>query len=57
MLTKGINFKNFKTKLINKKVKFNLKSILVEKNEVIKSLGINYQNQFDKNLIKKFKKK
>ena len=38
MLTKGINFKNFKTKLINKKVKFNLKSILVEKNEVIKSL-------------------
>ena len=34
MLTKGINFKNFKTKLINK-IKFNLKLLLVEKMKLL----------------------
>ena len=57
MLTKGINFTNFKIKkkslLIKKKLKFILKS----KNEVLNSLSQNYKDNFTKKLILKHKKK
>ena len=57
MLTKRINFVNFKIKkkslLIKKKLKFILKS----KNEVLNSLSQNYKDNFSKKLILKHKKK
>ncbi len=56
MLTKGINFKNFK---INKKsliVKKKLISILSSKNEVINSLSQNYKDFFNKKILQKYKK-
>jgi len=60
MLTKNINFKNFTNKFTNKfnneKIKKNLKIILNENNEIFKSLTPVYKYQYDKNLIKKFKK-
>ena len=56
MLTKGINFVNFKTDkkslLIKKKLTFILKS----KNEVLNSLSQNYKDNFSKKLILKHKK-
>ena len=57
MLTKGINFVNFK---INKKsllIKKKLKFILNSKNEVLNSLSKNYKDNFTKKLILKHKKK
>ena len=56
MLSKGINFYNFRKKSKNKSVKQNLNLILNEKNEIIKSLSKNYKNKFDKKFLKKFKK-
>ena len=38
MLTRNINFKNFKIKKVNNKIKKDLSNLLKENNEVIKSL-------------------
>ncbi len=56
MLTGGINFKNFKVKVVNKKVKKNLTLILNKKNHVISSLKKDYKYSFTKNLLSKYKK-
>ena len=62
MLTNNINFKNFilnknnKNNKNNKKIKKNLQIILKENNEIIKSLGPNYKNTYNKKIILKFKK-
>ena len=56
MLTKSINFKNFKLKKNNNKIKKDLKIILEENNEVLKSLSKNYKNSYNKEIILKFKK-
>ena len=55
MLTKSINFKNFIFKKNNKKVKKDLEFILKENNEIVKSLGSNYKNTYNKKNILKFK--
>ena len=57
MLTKGINFVNFKIKKNSTLVKKNLISILKSKNEVLNSLSQNYKNNFTKKLLHKYKKK
>jgi len=56
MLTKNINFKNFKLKKINNKIKKDFKIILRENNEILKSLNIGYKNSYNKKTISKFKK-
>ena len=56
MLTKNINFKNFKVKGYTKKVKKILDDILVKKNSVLDSLSSNYKNSYNKKTILKFKK-
>ena len=57
MLTKGINFVNFKIKKNSTLVKKNLISILKSKNEILNSLSQNYKNNFTKKLLHKYKKK
>ena len=57
MLTKGINFVNFKIKNNSTLVKKNLKSLLKSKNEILNSLSQNYKNSFSKKLLHKYKKK
>ena len=57
MLTKGINFVNFKIKKNSTLVKKNLISILKSNNEVLNSLSQNYKNNFAKKLLNKYKKK
>tara|TARA_A100001035_G_scaffold268872_1_gene254302 strand:- start:43 stop:1197 length:1155 start_codon:yes stop_codon:yes gene_type:complete len=56
MLTSRINFTNFKFKkkktLVNKK----LKILLNENSEILKSLGKNYKNSYNKKILTKFKK-
>ena len=54
MLTKGINFINFKNKKTNPKVKYNLKNLIKKKNYIIKSLSNNYIDSFNISLIKKY---
>ena len=56
MLTKNINFKNFKSKKYNKKINKDLFSLLKENNTILQSLGVNYKNSYNKKLILKFKK-
>ena len=56
MLTKNINFKNFKSKKINNKIKKDLNIILKENNEVLKSLSPSYKNSYNKKTITKFNK-
>ncbi len=56
MITRGINFKNFKIKKSSHLVKKNLNQLLKEKNEIINSLKKNYINSFDANFIKKYRK-
>jgi|TARA_X000001036_G_C20680408_1_gene805729 glucose-6-phosphate isomerase len=56
MLSKNINYKGFKHKIKNKKIKKYLTEILNENNEILKSLSPGYKYQYSKNLIKKFKK-
>ena len=56
MLTKNINFKNFKSKKNNIKIKKDLNFILKEKNAVLKSLSSSYKNSYSKKTIAKFKK-
>jgi glucose-6-phosphate isomerase len=56
MLTKNINFKNFKLKKISNKIKKDLSVILSENNEILKSLSPNYKNSYNKKNISKFMK-
>ena len=55
MLTRTINFINFKIKKNNSRVKKKFNIILKENNSIIKSLGKLYKYSFEKNYIKKFK--
>jgi len=57
MLTKNINFKNFKVKSKNLKIINDLKLLLKEDLVIINSLKLNYKYNYNKNIIKKFKKK
>jgi glucose-6-phosphate isomerase len=56
MLTKNINFKDFKYKKNSKKIKNDLKVFLKENNDIQQSLSINYKNSYNKKIIKKLKK-
>ena len=56
MLTRNIDFKNFKIKKNIQKVKKKLKKILQENNEVIKSLRKNYKNSYNRKLVNKYNK-
>jgi len=56
MLTSGISFINFKSKVKNIKLKQKLHSIIENKNQVINSLGKNYQDSFCNKQLIKYKK-
>ncbi len=56
MLTKGIDFTNFKRKKININLKKKLNILLKENNQILTSLGKFYKYPFNKKNIKKFKK-
>jgi len=56
MIFSHINLKNFKIKKKNPKLKAYLKLILKKKDEVISSLGTDYNFDFDKKKIKRYKK-
>jgi len=56
MIFSYINFKNFKIKKKNSKLKTYLKLILKKKNEVVSSLGTDYKFSFDKKKIQRYKK-
>ena len=56
MLTKNFLFKDFIKKKKNKILIQNLKEIINNKNEIIKSLSNNYKYSYSKNLIKNLKK-
>ena len=51
MLTKNINFRNFKKEKINKKIIRNFENLVNEKNEILKSLGEDYKDSFKKKKI------
>jgi glucose-6-phosphate isomerase len=51
MLTKTINFKNFKIRKNTQKIKNDLKKLLKEDNFIIKSLSSSYKNTYSKKLI------
>ena len=55
MLTKNINFKNFRLNKNNPKVKKDFKILMEEKNPVIESLGVFYKNSYNNKLISTFK--
>ena len=56
MLTSGIKFKNFKSQYNLVKVKKNLKSIIQNKSEVVKSLTKNYNYSFKLKNLKKYRR-
>ena len=56
MLSRNIDFKNFKIKKNTQKVKKKLKKILQENNEVIKSLRKTYKNSYNRKLVNKYNK-
>ena len=56
MLTKNINFINFKIKKKNKKINFKLKSLLKENNSVIQSLRSTYRDSYNKKNFKSLNK-
>ena len=56
MFTSRINFTNFKLKKNKTLINKNLKILLNENNEIFKSLGKNYKNSYNKEIVKKFKK-
>ncbi|MDA8867103.1 glucose-6-phosphate isomerase [Candidatus Pelagibacter sp.] len=56
MLTRNIDFKNFKIKKNPLKVKKELKKLLKENNEVIKSLSKDYKNSYNRKLVNKYNK-
>ena len=55
MLTKRINFVNFKKNYKKKSIQIRLKNLIKKKNDLINSLSVNYKDSYNKNLIKKFK--
>ena len=57
MLTRGINFINFKKKKNNLNIKKKLSTILSDNNEIITSLGKFYQYKFKKKNLLEYKKK
>ena len=54
-LSRGISFKEFNLKKPKKNLKLQLKKILEEKNEVIRSLQNTYKNSYNSNFISKLK--
>ncbi len=56
MFTKNINFKNFKSKNKNLKLRNKFYSILNYENQVISSLTKNYRNSYSKKFVNKYKK-
>ena len=56
MLTRKIDFKNFKIKKNTQKVKKKLKKLLQENNEIIKSLRKTYKNSYNRKLVNKYNK-
>ena len=48
MLTKNINFKNFRLKKNNNTIISDFKLLLKENNSALKSLNINYKNSYKK---------
>ena len=56
MFTKNFLYKDFNNKKKNKILIKNLKEIINNKNEIIRSLGNNYKYSYSKNLIKNLKK-
>ena len=56
MLTRNINFKNFRIKRSNKKIKQDIKLFFKENSSILKSLKPTYKNSFNKGFTKKFKK-
>tara|TARA_B100000795_G_scaffold262368_1_gene240232 strand:- start:2356 stop:3510 length:1155 start_codon:yes stop_codon:yes gene_type:complete len=56
MLTKNINFKNFRLNKSNNKIKKDLKLVLKENNNILKSLRPDYKNNYNKKTILRFKK-
>ena len=57
MLTPRIDFKNFKIKTkLKKNLKDKLKFLLKENNEILKSLGKNYKNLYNKKDLIKYKR-
>ena len=57
MLTTRINFTNFKVKINNLRIKKELKSLLKQNSQIIKSLSINYSYSFASTKLKEFKSK
>ena len=55
MLTSRISFINFKSKEKNVKLKQKLTSIIKNKNQIIESLGKNYQDSYYKKHLIKYK--
>ena len=55
MLTKRINFVNFKKNYKKKSIQIRLKNLIKKKNDLINSLSVNYKDSYNKKLIKKFK--
>ncbi len=56
MLTSGIDFLNFKIKVNKFLIKKKLISIIKEKNQILHSLGKNYNNNFNEKILTKYKK-
>jgi len=56
MITSGIYFKNFNSKLKKLKIKDKLYLLLKNKNPILESLSKNYKNSFSKKILKKYKK-
>ena len=56
MLTKNIEFKNFKISLNNIKIKNELKIILNIQTEILKSLKPSYKYSYSKRILNKLKK-
>ena len=56
MLTTGIKFLNFKDKNSAKILKKKLNFLLKENNQVLRSLSKDYKNDYNTNIVKKYKK-
>jgi hypothetical protein len=56
MLTKNINFKNFKKKKYNKTLKKDLDILLKENSSVLKSISTGYKNSYNKKILSRFNK-
>ena len=56
MLTKNINFKNFRLKKNNNDIKKDLNVLLKENNSILKSLGSDYKNSYNNKTISRLKK-